>query len=116
MSNAAEQGSRDRFAVIKTFHTATWVGLFLALAFVVSCMVTTLALRWWLMIPLAAASCTVLGRRARSAPRVERKAALVALWIVVALFLFRDVALSRKLAELYDSIEGIKGPIKDLFS
>lgn len=90
--------------VLKTFSPATFAGLALLVIFAVFTQIDTCAVRWWLMLPLAAAGCGLLEVRRRNATGPEARVCAIGFWLLAALVLLRDVGLSRKLAELFDKM------------
>ena len=77
-------------------------------AFLVLCQYDSTVIRWRLMLPLAAAGGTLLLWRRRRAPVWEARLCTLLLGLLLALVVLRDIGLSRKLAELYDKVEGYK--------
>lgn len=98
------------------FHPLTWAGVLAGTAFIVLCRFDNTAIRWWLILPLAGASAALFLLRARTAAGLERRVCLAGFWVVLAVFLLRDVRLSQKLADLYDRMEGIKGKVRSFES
>lgn len=90
--------------IIKTFSPATFAGVALVVLFAVFTQIETCVVRWWLMLPLAAAGCGLLESRRRSAAGLEARVCAIGFWLLAALLLLRDVGLSRKLAELFDQL------------
>jgi hypothetical protein len=102
--SAPPEHSRSVWNTLKTFSPATFAGLTLVVLFLALCRIDTCVVRWWLMLPLAAAAGgTLLWRRTR-APEVESRICTAGLWILIALFFLRDIGLSCKLAELLDKV------------
>jgi hypothetical protein len=91
--------------IIKTFSPATFAGLALLLLFAVFTQIETCVVRWWLMLPIAAAGCGLLESRRRSATGLEARVCAIGFWLLAAFLLLRDVGLSRKLAELFDKMK-----------
>ena len=91
-------------SVLKTFSPATFAGLALLALFAVCTQIDTCAVRWWLMLPLAAAGGGLLEVRRRNATGPEARVCAIGFWLLAALVLLRDVGLSRKLAELFDKM------------
>ena len=90
---------------LKTFSPATALGLLALVLFGVFCTIDTTAVRWWLMLPLAAAGCALfLWRRTRAAG-LEARLCSLGVALLLALVVLRDIGLSRKLAELLDTLE-----------
>ena len=96
---------------LRSWSPATFLGLAGLVAFAVCCRIDTCVVRWWLMLPLAAAgSALFLWRRAR-ATGLESRICSVGFALLLALVVLRDVGLSRKLAGLFDTVNGYKGRI-----
>ena len=91
-------------SVLKTFSPATFAGLALLVLFAVFTQIETCVVRWWLMLPIAAAGCGLLEGRRRSATGIEARVCAIGFWLLAAFVLLRDVGLSRKLAELLDKM------------
>jgi hypothetical protein len=73
--------------------------------FAVFTQIETCVVRWWLMLPIAAAGCGLLEGRRRSATGLEARVCTIGFWFLAAFLLLRDVGLSRKLAELFDKMK-----------
>ena len=99
---------KTAWTLLKSFSLATWLGAAGTLAFLVFCQSDSTVIRWWLMLPLAAAAGALLLWRRKRAPKSEARACTVILCLLLALVVLRDIGLSRKLAELFDKIEGYK--------
>lgn len=96
---------------VRPFAPATWLG-FAALGLFFICLsIDTCVVRWWLMLPLAAAGGVLLWRRRRDAGRLEGRICTAALVVLLALFLLRDIGLSRKLAGLLDKVNQYKAEV-----
>jgi hypothetical protein len=65
------------------------------------------------MLPLAVGSAATLRWRARAATGVERTVCIGGFWAVIALFLLRDIGLSRRLAELFEKMQHLHKNFKD---
>ena len=89
---------------LKTFSPATFAGLVLLVSFAVLTRFDTCVVRWWLMLPLAAAGCGLLEWRRRGAIGLEARVCRAGFWLLIAFFLLRDIGLSSKLAELFDKM------------
>ena len=98
---APEPALRD---TLKTFSPATFAGLVLLVSFAVLTQVETCVVRWWLMLPLAAAGCGLLEWRRRGAAGLEARVCRTGFWLLFDFFLLRDIGLSSKLAELFDQL------------
>lgn len=89
---------------IQKFSPVTFAGLALLVLFVVFTRIETCVVRWWLMLPIAAAGCGLLEWRRRSAAGLEARLCLAGFWLLFAFFLLRDIGLSRQLAQLFDKV------------
>ena len=93
---------------IRPLPLATLAGLALTALFLVFCKIDTYVVRWWLMLPLAAAAGGLLLWRRTRAPPVESRICSVGLCLLLALFLLRDIGMSKKLATLLDTVDKYK--------
>ena len=98
---------------LKAFSPATGVAFACLLAFLVCCQIDAYAVRWWLMLPLAAIGGTLFFRRRRRAAGAEAKICTAGLVLLLALVVLRDIGLSRKLAGLFDTMEQYKSQIDE---
>ena len=89
---------------IRTFSPATFAGFALLVLFAVFTRIDTCVIRWWLMLPIAAAGCGLLEWRRRGATGLEARVCRAGFWLLIAFFLLRDIGLSGKLAELFDKM------------
>lgn len=89
---------------LKAFSPATFAGFALLVSFAVLTRIDTCVVRWWLMLPLAAAGCGLLEWRRRGATGLEARVCRAGFWLLIAFFLLRDIGLSGKLAELFDKM------------
>ncbi len=100
------------WATLRSFSPATCLGLAALLLFLVFCNIDTVAVRWWLMLPLAAAGCGLFQwRRTRAAPGLETRICAIGFYLLFALFLLRDIGLSNKLADLLDTVNNYKSQV-----
>ena len=98
-------------ATLKTFSPATALGLLALVLFTVFCNIDTTAVRWWLMLPLAAAGGGLFFWRRTRATGLEARLCALGLALLLALVVLRDIGLSRKLAGLLDTMEQYKSQI-----
>lgn len=96
------------WTVLATFSPATYLGWILLILFLVFCQIDAYAVRWWLMLPLAAIGCALLLWRRKRAAGLEARLCTLGFGLLFALFLLRDIGLSRKLADLLDTVNGYK--------
>ena len=101
---------------LKAFSPATGVALACLLAFLVCCQIDAYAVRWWLMLPLAAIGGARFGHRRRRAAGAEAKICTAGLVLLLALVVLRDIGLSRKLAELFDKMQHYKSQVDEATS
>ena len=94
--------------ILKAMPWITVLGGLATVAFLVLCQYDSTVIRWRLMLPLAAAGGALLLWRRRRAPVWEARLCTLLLGLLLALVVLRDIGLSRKLAELYDKVEGYK--------
>ena len=106
---APAPGPQNRiWLILKAMPWITVLGGLATVAFLVLCQYDSTVIRWRLMLPLAAAGGTLLLWRRRRAPVWEARLCTLLLGLLLALVVLRDIGLSRKLAELYDKVEGYK--------
>jgi len=101
---------------IKKFHMLTFVGLGLLLLFIIFCFITTVAVRWWLMIPIAVAGVIVLYTRMKQASGLEKKVCLFAVWGMVTVFVLRDIVMSYRVASLLDGMQDLADQFRNAFN
>ncbi|HAL92671.1 MAG TPA: hypothetical protein DCM68_06570 [Verrucomicrobia bacterium] len=101
---------------LKAFSPATGLGFVLLVLFLVFCNIDTTAVRWWLMLPLAAAGCALLLWRRKRAAGIEARLCAIGIGLFLALVVLRDIGLSRKLAELLDTVEQYKTEVGQMTS
>jgi hypothetical protein len=101
--------SRSAWEAIKTFSPVTIAGLALILLFLYCLSVDTYVVRWWLMMPIASAGCGLFLIQRRRTTGAESRICLVGFWLMLILFLVRDAALSKELADLFDTVNYYKG-------
>lgn len=102
--NKGQEIAQQTMEHIKSFDPLTLVAAGLALAFLIFCFIDTLAIRWWVMIPVAAGSFFCARNRMQSAEGVELLVCKISMWSALGLFILRDMYMSSKFAELYDAI------------
>lgn len=100
---------------IRTLHPPTWTGLALGLLFLVFCFFDNTAVRWWLMLPLAGAGAGIFLRQMKAAAGFERKVCLWGFWIILGLFVLRDLRMSQRLADLYDRMAEMNKSMGDAY-
>jgi len=107
--SASPAPARSAWGIIKSISPVTIVGLALILVFLYYLSVDTYVIRWQLMIPLAAAGCGLFLIQRRRTTGAESRICLVGFWLMLVLFLVRDIALSKELANLFDTVNHYKG-------
>lgn len=115
---------RQFSGTVGAFHVPTFVGLGLTLLFLVCFLVPALNLFWWLVLPAAIAAAALLYKQARGTEGAESKTAWAVLWILLGLFVLRDLVLARELRmardleavtrEAVESVEGLSDAIPSL--
>jgi hypothetical protein len=75
-------------------------------------LVDRFAIRWWLMLPLAAASAALLFGSWKATGGLERRVCAGALGLLLFLVLARDIRMSQRLAGLYDRYAEIPSKTK----
>lgn len=101
------------WAALRSWSPATFLGLAALVAFLVGCQIDAWAVRWWLMLPLAAIGGVLFGHRRRRAAALEAKICTAGLALMLALVVLRDIGLSRKLAGLFDQMQHYKSQVDD---
>jgi hypothetical protein len=108
------QPKKSVWANLKAISPATYIGLALVALFLYFCNIDTCAVRWRLMLPLAAAGIGLFQWRRKRAPAVEARICTAGLCLLVALFLLRDIGLSNQLAGLLDQMNQYKSQVNEL--
>lgn len=107
-----EATSKNKFvAALKTFSPATGLGLLATILFLAFCRIDAYAVRWWLMLPLAAAAGGLFLWRRQRGSVAESRFCTLGLCLLFALVVLRDVGLSRKLADLLDTVNGYRSQV-----
>ena len=107
-----EAASKNKvFAALKTFSPATGLGLLATILFLAFCQIDAYVVRWWLMLPLAAAGCGLFLWRRKRGSVAESRVCTLGLCLLLALVVLRDVGLSRKLADLFDTVSGYQSQV-----
>ena len=99
---------RSVWSWIRSIPLVTLAGLALVVLFLVFCKIDDYAVRWRIMLPLAAAAGGLLLWRRKRAPRLESWVCTAGLCLLAALFLLRDIGMSKKLATLLDTVDKYK--------
>ena len=99
---------RSLWSKIQSLPLVTLAGLALVVLFLIFCKIDDYAVRWRIMLPLAAVASGILLWRRKRAPTLESRICTAGLCLLVALFLLRDIGLSNKLAELLDKVTQYK--------
>ena len=107
----AAASKTSAFAVLKTFSPATGLGLLATILFLAFCQIDAYVVRWWLMLPLAAAGGGLFLRRRKRGSVAESRLCTLGLCLLLALVVLRDVGLSRKLADLFDTVNGYRSQV-----
>lgn len=102
--------------ILKSFSPATGIGFALLVLFLVFCNIDAYAVRWWLMLPLAAAGSGLLFWRRQRAQGVEARLCAIGIGLFLALVVLRDIGLSRKLAGLLDKVNQYKSEVNQFTS
>ena len=97
---------------LKAISPATYIGLVLVVLFLVFCKIDDYAVRWRIMLPLAAAAGGLLYWRRKRGALLEARICTVSLCLLVGLFLLRDIGMSKRLAELLDKVTQYKTEVK----
>ncbi len=87
-----------------SMHSATLWALTLGGLFILFLFFTSMTVKWWLMLPLAAASFFLFRMRRKEAAGLEKTLCDWGYWIVLVGFFLRDICLSSRLAGMYDKI------------
>ena len=105
---------RSRWSWIRSIPLATLAGLALVVLFLVFCKIDDYAVRWRIMLPIAAAAAGLLLWRRKRAPGLESWACTAGLCLLAALFLLRDIGMSGKLADLLDKVNQYKTGVNQM--
>ena len=96
---------RESSPILKSVRPVTWIGLALALVFLVGLFVTTVSVRWWIMLPVGAAGLYILWKQRSTASDqkgYEAKLCLVAGVVLLGMLIWRDAWMSRAFARMHD--------------
>ena len=105
---------RSRWSWIRSLPLATLAGLALVVLFLVFCKIDDYAVRWRIMLPLAAAAGGLLLWRRKRVSGLESWVCTAGLCLLAALFLLRDIGMSKKLAELLDKVNRYKTEVNQI--
>jgi hypothetical protein len=101
---------------VKGFNPLTLVGAGLIIVFLVFCFISTLAVRWWLMVPIALASFVLLSKSKGAAAGLEKNVCVYGIWAIIALFILRDIYMAHSLAALLDTFSGATKGLENIFN
>lgn len=102
---------RSIWSKIRALPLATIAGFVLIGLFLYFCKIDNYAVRWRLMLPLAAVAGGLLFWRRQRGTGLESWICTSGLCILVALFLLRDIGMSNKLADLLDKMNSYKAQV-----
>ena len=115
-TNASQLVSKeDLIGNIKKFHPLTFVGVGLIFVFVIFCFITDLAIRWWLMVPIAIGSAALLFKRKKEASGLEKQVCFYGIWTIIGVFILRDIVMAHKVASLIDGLRGAAQEFQNMF-
>ncbi len=103
------------FVTIKKMSPSTLVGVGLIILFFIFCFIADLAIRWWIMVPIAAISVYLLYNNQKKTVGLERKFCIYGIWIIISLFILRDIVMSYKMASLIDSFRATAKDFQNIF-
>jgi hypothetical protein len=103
------------FVTIKKMSPSTLVGVGLIILFFIFCFIVDLAIRWWIMVPIAAISVYLLYNNQKKTVGLERKFCIYGIWIIISLFILRDIVMSYKMASLIDSFRATAKDFQNIF-
>jgi len=112
----ATANPRSVWNKIRSLPLATLAGFVLIGLFLYFCKIDEYAVRWRLMLPLAAVAGGILYWQRKSVSGIESWICTAGLCILVALFLLRDIGMSNKLAELLDKMTQYKSQVNQMSS
>jgi hypothetical protein len=104
------------FDTIKKMSPSTLVGIGLIMLFFIFCFIVDLVIRWWIMVPVAAVSVYLLYNNQKKTVGLERKFCIYGIWIIIALFIFRDIVISHKMASLIDGLRSTAKDFQNMFN
>ena len=93
---------------IKNFHHFTLLGVGLSFIFLVFCFIVSLSVRWYVMIPIAIGSFYLLFSRKDNNAGLQKKVCTYGLWVIIGLFIIRDIDMSNKLVGIIDAARNFK--------
>lgn len=105
----------DLIGTIKKFHLLTFGGVGLILVFIIFCFITDLAIRWWLMVPIAIGSATLLFKRKKEASGLEKQVCIYGIWTIIGVFILRDIVMAHKVASLIDDFSDSAREFQNMF-
>jgi len=100
---------------IRKFHYLTFVGLGLIFVFIIFCFITDIVVRWWLMVPIFIGSVAVLLKRKNQSLGLEKKVCIYGIWVIIVIFIIRDILISHKIAILLDGFRNATGELQKIF-
>ncbi|MBN1550633.1 hypothetical protein JW979_04150 [bacterium] len=92
---------------IMQFNPLTFVAAGIAFLFFIMVFIPPITIRWWIMLPFAAASIILFHMRKKDASGLELTVSRVGFWFVIVMFLIRDMWLSSKVASIADGFNAI---------
>jgi len=105
LKSNAEDAMNDTCGCSCDMHSTTIWALVLGGLFIIFLFITSMTVKWWLMLPLAAVSCYLFRMRGKEASGLEKKLCDWGSWIVIVGFFLRDICLSSRLASMYEKLE-----------
>ena len=92
---AGANSMQEMLSKAKAFSPLTFVGLVLLVLFLAFAF-TSISYLWWIMLPLAAGSVLALKHQSSAASGLEKQVCIIAFWVIIALFLVRDIDISSR--------------------
>lgn len=103
------------FDTIKKMSPTTLVGVGLVILFFIFCFIVDLVIRWWIMVPIAAISIYLLYNNQKKTAGLEKKFCIYGIYIIIGLFILRDIVMSYKMASLIDSLRETAQGLQNMF-
>jgi len=105
----------DFIGTIKGFHYLTFLGIALIFVFIIFCFITDIAVRWWVMVPIFIGSVAALFKRKNQSSGLEKQVCNYGIWVIIVVFIIRDIVMAHKIAYMMDSIRNAVGEFQNIF-
>lgn len=86
----------------KGYSPLTFTCIGLVIMFLLFCLINIIAVRWWIMTPMAIAGIIIAYRQKSKASGTEKLVCTAAVWTLLSLFIVRDIVMASNLAGYLD--------------